>query len=182
MLHAVLGVMFVSLAIHMRVQPYMEPVLDRLETLSMAGSVLTLWLGLFFYLGTPVEVEIVLTIVLVLFNALLCLEFAMSIVTEMARTQLVRRMPVGLQEGGVSEDALSDHLVYTLWCGALSCALLWAMLASHSSFAARTGPAWPTCQQGLARKCMRGWSCSSSAGWSTAGAPCSRSAMRSRRQ
>jgi ABC-type thiamin/hydroxymethylpyrimidine transport system permease subunit len=121
----VLGVMFVSFAIHLKVQPFREDVLDRLETLSMCGSVLTLWIGLFFYLGTPLEVEVVLTIVICIFNALLCAQFALSIVKEFLRARVMNSMPAGSQQdGGVSEDAVSEYIVLFWWCGRHRCAWL----------------------------------------------------------
>jgi hypothetical protein len=109
--------MFVSFGIHITVKPYKETVLDRLETLSMAGSVLTLWIGLFFYLGTPLEVEVILTIVLCIFNALLCMQFALSIVKEFLRARVMNSMPTaGMQDGGVSEDAVSEYIILFWWC------------------------------------------------------------------
>ena len=113
---AVLGVMFVSFAIHLRVKPYREDVLDRLEVLSMSGSLLTLWLGLFFHLGTPLVVEVILTIVICVFNALLCAQFGLCIVQEVLKASALNSMPAGArQEGGVSEDALSEYIILFWW-------------------------------------------------------------------
>jgi hypothetical protein len=109
--------MFVSFWLHLQLKPYTEPMLDRLELLSMSGSVLTLWIGIFFYLGTPDEVEIILSLFIVIFNALLCAEFAMSIAKEMLRAQLVAGLPAGARasSSAVDEDALSDHVIYFSW-------------------------------------------------------------------
>jgi hypothetical protein len=109
--------MFVSFAVHMRLKPYKEPVLERLELLSMSGSVLTLWIGIFFYLGTPDGVEVILSIFIVVFNALLCLEFILSIAKEVLRSRMVKELPPGASEASVGEDALSDHVIFFGWPG-----------------------------------------------------------------
>jgi hypothetical protein len=113
---AVLGVMFVSFVVHQRVKPYKAPILERLELLSMSGSVCTLWIGIFFYLGTPDEVEVILSLVLIFFNALLCAEFILSILMEMLRAQLVKELPAGAKESVIDEDAMSEHVIFFWWC------------------------------------------------------------------
>jgi hypothetical protein len=117
---AVLGVMFASVALHLVLRPYTEPLLDRLELMSMSASVGTLWLGLFFYLGTPVVVQVILTVVIILWNALLFVQFALCIVSEVVRAQLQQHLPDGAKNDEISEDIMSEHVTFFWWAKAAS--------------------------------------------------------------
>lgn len=112
--------MFASVALHLVLRPFTEPLLDRLELMSMSASVGTLWLGLFFFLGTPRVVEVILTVVIVVWNALLFVQFALCIVSEMLRAQLQQHLPDGAKNSEVSEDVMSEHVTYFWWAKAAS--------------------------------------------------------------
>lgn len=110
-----LGVMFASFFVHARLRPYKEPILDRLERNSMSASILTLHMGLFFYLGVPYELEVVMTVLLAATNAAMCVSFVTSILSEFVHAKVLASMPPGSTRANVTAVAMVDHCIYRQW-------------------------------------------------------------------
>ena len=109
------GVLFCAFSVHARVEPYEEPILDRLERYSMSASIFTLWIGLFFYLGIPPAAEVVLTIVLAGINAAMCIAFIACIFSEFIHAAVIGSMPPGSTRANVKVKAMVDHCIYHNW-------------------------------------------------------------------
>lgn len=110
-----LGTMFCSFFVHARLMPYEERILEQLERYSMSASIMTLWIGLFFYLGTPYVVEVVLTIVLAGINAVMCIAFVACILSEFVHARVIASMPPGSTRASVKAHAMADHCIYHEW-------------------------------------------------------------------
>jgi hypothetical protein len=104
-----LGVMLASFWIHLKMQPYTVAVLDQLELLSMGGSIITFWLGLLLTLPTPRGVRVAFTVVLALFNTFLCARFVLTILRELVRSRMERRLPAGAHEDAAAAEARKEE-------------------------------------------------------------------------